>query len=386
MSRKIIGNTVGTTMNPQRMADRIGNGKSAYELAVKNGFEGTEAEWLASLKGKDGAAGPQGPQGATGPEGPKGDTGATGPQGPKGDTGAEGPQGPKGDTGAEGPQGPKGDTGATGPQGPQGGTGPEGPQGPKGDTGATGPEGPQGPKGDKGDTGATGPQGPQGEKGDKGDTGAQGPKGDTGAAGKTPVRGTDYWTETDKQAIVDELAVNKEVMVLNSEEFAQLTQEELAVKYAEGARVAIITEPVNLVPKSINENGEVYNGCGYLSDYRLTSSGGITDAEYSVITGFIPYTHGVEIHITGSLREVDHGGQYVNTYNAAFELIGSNYLDKAVVYSGGSSTFNEKNVRRDVIKTSAFTDTNTNNAFKDAKYIRVSLSLCAGKDMSVSYH
>lgn len=29
-------------------------GKSAYEIAVDNGFVGTEAEWLASLKGKDG--------------------------------------------------------------------------------------------------------------------------------------------------------------------------------------------------------------------------------------------------------------------------------------------------------------------------------------------
>jgi hypothetical protein len=30
------------------------DGKSAYEIAVKNGFEGTEAEWLKSLHGKDG--------------------------------------------------------------------------------------------------------------------------------------------------------------------------------------------------------------------------------------------------------------------------------------------------------------------------------------------
>lgn len=27
------------------------NGKSAYEVAVENGFTGTKAEWLASLKG-----------------------------------------------------------------------------------------------------------------------------------------------------------------------------------------------------------------------------------------------------------------------------------------------------------------------------------------------
>lgn len=30
------------------------DGKSAYELAVKNGFKGTEAEWLESLHGKSG--------------------------------------------------------------------------------------------------------------------------------------------------------------------------------------------------------------------------------------------------------------------------------------------------------------------------------------------
>lgn len=33
------------------------NGKSAYELAVDNGFSGTEAEWLTSLKGAPGSAG-----------------------------------------------------------------------------------------------------------------------------------------------------------------------------------------------------------------------------------------------------------------------------------------------------------------------------------------
>ena len=29
-------------------------GKSAFEIAVENGFEGTEKEWLSSLKGRDG--------------------------------------------------------------------------------------------------------------------------------------------------------------------------------------------------------------------------------------------------------------------------------------------------------------------------------------------
>lgn len=30
------------------------NGKSAYQIAVDNGFSGTEAEWLQSIKGADG--------------------------------------------------------------------------------------------------------------------------------------------------------------------------------------------------------------------------------------------------------------------------------------------------------------------------------------------
>lgn len=111
-------------------------------------------------------------QGAKGDKGDKGDTGETGAQGPQGIQGIQGPKGDTGATGATGPQGPKGDTGATGSQGP------------KGDTG------PQGPKGDTGNTGAAGPQGEQGEPGND---------------GHTPVRGTDYWTDSDKAAIIEDV-------------------------------------------------------------------------------------------------------------------------------------------------------------------------------------
>ena len=38
-------------------------GKSAYEVAVENGYEGTEAEWLNSLIGKSGADGADGVNG-----------------------------------------------------------------------------------------------------------------------------------------------------------------------------------------------------------------------------------------------------------------------------------------------------------------------------------
>ncbi|WP_349318980.1 collagen-like triple helix repeat-containing protein [Mycolicibacterium canariasense] len=47
-------------------------GDSAYEVAVANGFVGTEAEWLASLVGPQGEQGEQGIQGEQGVQGPPG--------------------------------------------------------------------------------------------------------------------------------------------------------------------------------------------------------------------------------------------------------------------------------------------------------------------------
>lgn len=56
-------------------------GKTAYQLALDNGFVGTEEEWLASLKGQKGDKGEQGPQGLQGLQGPQGIPGEQGPQG-----------------------------------------------------------------------------------------------------------------------------------------------------------------------------------------------------------------------------------------------------------------------------------------------------------------
>ena len=41
-------------------------GYSAYEVAVQEGYQGTEQEWLASLKGDTGNTGPTGADGADG--------------------------------------------------------------------------------------------------------------------------------------------------------------------------------------------------------------------------------------------------------------------------------------------------------------------------------
>lgn len=77
-------------------------GDSAYEVAVNNGFVGTEAAWLLTLKGADGAQGPQGIQGPPGADGVDGGQGPQGIQGAPGADGAEGPEGPQGPPGADG--------------------------------------------------------------------------------------------------------------------------------------------------------------------------------------------------------------------------------------------------------------------------------------------
>ena len=212
---------------------------TAYGIAVKHGFVGTEAEWLATLKGEKGdpavnlgsydsydtfiSEHPTGEDGDVyivgtqfyawengdwkdkgswqGPKGDKGDQGEKGDAGPRGPAGQTGEPGPKGDTGEPGPQGEKGQKGDKGdpftyedftPEQLSALTGPQGPQGPKGDTGDTGPQG------EKGDTGETGPQGlkgepgdigPQGPKGDQGEPGPQGPKGETGQTGPQGPKG-----------------------------------------------------------------------------------------------------------------------------------------------------------------------------------------------------
>lgn len=90
------------------------DGKSAYEIALENGFEGTEAEFLVSLKGEKGDQGIQGEIGLDGKSAYQvwKDTGKTGTES---DFLADirGPKGPKGDTGPQGLTGSKGSDGAT---------------------------------------------------------------------------------------------------------------------------------------------------------------------------------------------------------------------------------------------------------------------------------
>lgn len=209
------------------------DGKSAYEIALENGYTGSKEDWLQSLKGERGLQGPTGQQGERGTDGlpgiagPKGDKGDTGERGPEGKSAylmangdleygsvdawirsLKGAKGDKGDTGERGPEGQRGEPGQQGIQGPIGLTGPKGDDGIQGPPGPQGPIGLTGPKGADGEDGKSayeiakengysrtkeewllslkgerGPEGPRGQDGPVGPQGVQGPRGERGERG-----------------------------------------------------------------------------------------------------------------------------------------------------------------------------------------------------------
>lgn len=143
----------GTDGKDGQNGENGADGKSAYQIAIDNGYTGTEVEWLESLKGadgNDGAAGTVGPQGEAGIT-PHigvngnwfiGDTDTNIAASVKGDTGDSGPAGNDGksayqlaqEAGFEGSQeewleslkGVKGDVGENGQDGAAGADGQDG--------------------------------------------------------------------------------------------------------------------------------------------------------------------------------------------------------------------------------------------------------------------
>lgn len=78
------------------------DGASAYEIAVENGYTGTEAEWLTSLKGQKGERGEKGEKGDPGEQGLQGVPGEKGDPGEPGKDGTNGTDGKNGVDGSDG--------------------------------------------------------------------------------------------------------------------------------------------------------------------------------------------------------------------------------------------------------------------------------------------
>ena len=81
------------------------DGASAYDVAVKNGFEGSETDWLVSLHGAKGDPGERGEKGEKGDLGEQGLQGVPGEKGDPGEPGKDGTNGTDGKNGVDGSDG-----------------------------------------------------------------------------------------------------------------------------------------------------------------------------------------------------------------------------------------------------------------------------------------
>ena len=111
-------------------------GSSAYQIAVEQGYQGSESDWLSSLKGDKGEKGNTGAKGNPGQDGTDGksayaiavehgyenseDEWLLSLKGEKGDTGERGEKGDTGDRGLQGVPGEKGEKGDAGVAGKDG--------------------------------------------------------------------------------------------------------------------------------------------------------------------------------------------------------------------------------------------------------------------------
>lgn len=112
------------------------DGKSAYQIAVEQGYQGSESDWLSSLKGDKGEKGNTGAKGNPGQDGTDGKSAYAiavehgyedseekwllSLKGEKGDTGERGEKGDTGDRGLQGVPGEKGEKGDAGVAGKDG--------------------------------------------------------------------------------------------------------------------------------------------------------------------------------------------------------------------------------------------------------------------------
>ncbi|MBQ7048773.1 MAG: hypothetical protein IJN86_07465 [Clostridia bacterium] len=175
-------------------------------------------------------------------------------------------------------------------------------------------------------------------------------KGGTGADGYTPVKGVDYWTEEDKgmirqeceQFLISELASRGQL----APEFAE-SEEWLANKgdtnklyvLPDGYIYAYMLTDVevesgpaytNKLPSATDTDrvtvyGGYYNGDGvndgYITGYRLSSSGGTSALSNACASGFIPAKVGDVLRIKGITPIQGTATQYVITYNSSNAVV-----------------------------------------------------------------
>ena len=91
----------------------------------------------------------------------------------------------------------------------------------------------------------------------------------------------------------------------------------------------------NLVPTSIDTDGTIFNGKGWIEKTRLSSSGVTKTFDYASTTGYMPASSGAVVRIKGS--NWDNGTAcYVCSYKSDFSFVGA--VNSDGLYGGGTVT------------------------------------------------
>lgn len=168
--------------------------------------------------------------------------------------------------------------------------------------------------------------GPQGEQGE---TGA------TGADGYTPVKGTDYWTDEDKEEIkadisaevAEQLADKAQLVPEFANDVSECIDTSKLYVLPDGYIYAYMTKtethiPTNQVPISIDSDGTLYNnGQGWKTGYRIKDGDGTEYAlSGSEVTGFIPITRS-DTFRAKNFTKSDNSYNLIAFYDSSFAFV-----------------------------------------------------------------
>ena len=196
---------------------------------------------------------------------------------------------------------------------------------------------------------------------------------------------TDSHSDIREQIAAVDAKIVSEIAVMTKSEYNNMTQSDLSALYAQGVRMIAVTENsyTNLVPLSIDTNGNVYNGTGYMDGYRLNSSGAVVAAEGCTHTGYIPYVADSVIRSKGSTAgSASAAGQYITFYDSNFTLVALESLGTATSGDRANGTYVTGDDGYDIFTFDCYTVQDTQEtAFA---YFRISHASCNGNNLIIT--
>lgn len=138
----------------------------------------------------------------------------------------------------------------------------------------------------------------------------------------------------------------------------------------------------DLVRSSIDMDGSLYNGCGYRTDYRLSSDGSMKVLTGAISSGFIAYD-GQNLCVGGSsAATVGTLGNYLVLYDVNFQFLNALGFDNLHSYGADWAAVDGKYAL--TIDPDALTNEAAKAQLMAAAYIRASLGKVAASDFYVT--